>query len=1166
MEKTALKTYLSGKYQGWDSFCETIVLPIFGKDDYEDKRKKEVLDMKPERRLLADATGIKSVKFCAQTYVSGEPLQFFDIAVSDKVLMDRNRVNVQRIIRSVMDQYSSAFMIFHYEDESKWEWRFSFCYKSENEDESTDRKRYTFLLGPGQSCRTAAENFMVLYDKQQKDEVIELEDLINAFNVEALSNEFFNGYKEIYEDIIEYVTGKRMVKVANKWEEKVIREPNEEIMCGFARFLDPEKAVRDYVKKLMGRLVFLQFLQKKGWLGVKVNERWGEGSPTFIKDLFDQTEDKDNFIDNMLEALFNDLNTERTNDLVSSVIGDGIRVPYLNGGLFERDAADEARFPLPAVFMERLLFFFSCYNFTIDENDPNDAEVGVDPEMLGRIFENLLEDNKDKGAFYTPKEIVTYMCRESLIAYLQTDINDEPTKEAIHQFVSTHDAATLGNLAENIDQRLKDVKICDPAIGSGAFPMGLLKELFLCRSALEGIDQRTAAEIKRHIIQNNIYGVDIEKGAVDIARLRFWLSLIVDEETPQALPNLDYKIVEGNSLITAFDGQYVDLSTKIGINGYRRYSVINIRPEKKALREEQKRFFMLNGDEKYRSEIAIKNHILNIIWYQLDFERHSWEDTTVEQLGLFGTTCNKKGKKKSVQVIEFTPERQAVLDKCEKLISELNDENKSLQERAGINIPFFEWKILFSEIFDNDDSGFDIIIGNPPYIRQEKLAHSYKKLLCSIYPNYGEGTADILVYFFGLGVNILRTNGILNFITSNKFLKTKYGRTIRNTFANDVDVTSFIDFFELPVFNNASTDAGITFLIKRQPESETKYFPVKTLEKLNLTELTKGSFLRVIKNIEEWQFVKIEELSILSKLNNNSIPLSDFVDGRIYRGITTGSNPSFMLNKEARKVILDGCKTPDEYERTSNIIKKAFRSRDIRKYNYTGPEQWLLFIPWHFPIPFVEAEKMDPKEAIIESEKRILSEYPSLYRYLCSHKKDLAGRNQDETGIRYEWYALQRWGAKYYKEFDEEKLIYIHTAKNHEFYYDTEKHYVNNSCYIIASKSKFLYFFLNSSLFDYFKRIKFVAYGDGAEEGRCKLDGNKMATVPVKRDVDEAPFVNIFKEIQKELVSGDYEKIKVKEAGADKLIYHLYGLTYDEVLVIDPTPPFTREEYEKDNN
>ena len=1087
------------------------------------------------------------------TLADNETIAVYEVELSDRVDIERNRRGIRdMLLTEWRNRDAGAFMFCYRRNESVL--RFSYVSEAWNfaddgsyTKESTDTKRFTYLLGEGHRSRTAIQQFEKL-----KASSLKLKDLTKAFSVEAVSDMFFNEYKKNYEDIIQYITGKRMVKVANKWEEKVMNEPCEEIMQEFAHFPNPEKSVRDYVKKLMGRLVFLQYLQKKGWLGVADGE-WKNGDPEFVQNLFRRCDDKDHFVDNVLEELFNELNTEHR------IEQSKFKVPYLNGGLFEREATDETNFPLPAKYMQQMLDFFASYNFTIDENDPDDAEVGVDPEMLGRIFENLLEDNKDKGAFYTPKEIVTYMCRESLIAYLQTDIEDEATKEAIREFVTTHEKND--KLPADTDQKLKDVKICDPAIGSGAFPMGLLKELFQCRTELEGIEQNKAAEIKKHIIQNNIYGVDIERGAVDIARLRFWLSLIVDEENPQALPNLDYKIVEGNSLITTFDGQYIDLS--LNWLESKRYSIVKIRPEKKALQEEQKRYFTLSGDEKYRSEIAIKNHLLNIIWYQLDYEKHSWEDATVEQIGLFGTTS--KGRKKATQVVEFTQERRAILDKCEKLMSELNDESRSLRARASINIPFFEWQTLFSDVFDKDNSGFDIIIGNPPYIRQEKLAHSYKKLLCSIYPNYGEGTADILVYFFGLGVNILRTNGILNFITSNKFLKTKYGRTIRNTFATDVDVTFFIDFFELPVFNNASTDAGITFLIKRQPDSETRYYPVKTLENLNLTELTKGSFLRVIKNIEEWQFVKNEELSILSKLNSNSAPLSDFVNGRIYRGITTGSNPSFMLNSDVRQLILAGCESPGEYERTDNLIKKAFRSRDIRKYSYTGPEQWLLFIPWHFPLPFDEAEKMEPKEAIIESEKKMQSEYPSLYRYLCSHKEELAGRNQDETGIRYEWYALQRWGAKYYKEFDEEKLIYIHTAKNHEFYYDTEKHYVNNSCYIIASKSKFLFFFLNSSLFDYFKRIKFVAYGDGAEEGRCKLDGNKMATVPVKKNVEEKPFEDAFRSLKNEICSGNTDIIKEIESQIDRYIYHLYNLSYDEVLIINPLFKLSREEYEQEN-
>lgn len=265
---------------------------------------------------------------------------------------------------------------------------------------------------------------------------------------------------------------------------------------GFGR---NDKLVRDYVKKLLGRIVFLHFLQKKGWLGVSAGKEWGEGDTQFMRHLYDCSTDeqKDDFLDTVLEPLFAEgIDTLRPDGLYDTGValpqGSTVRIPYLNGGLFERDALDEVTTKFPHKYFADLLEFFSEYNFTIDENDPNDAQVGVDPEMLGRIFENLLEDNKDKGAFYTPKEIVQYMCRESLTAYLQTDSDDED-KKRIRQFVATHDASLLGDLKETIDQKLCNVKICDPAIGSGAFPMGLLKELFLCRGAIENFDN--AADI-----------------------------------------------------------------------------------------------------------------------------------------------------------------------------------------------------------------------------------------------------------------------------------------------------------------------------------------------------------------------------------------------------------------------------------------------------------------------------------------------------------------------------------------------------------------------------------------------------------------------------------------------------------------------------------------------
>lgn len=1033
------------------------------------------------------------------TLSDNQTISVYEVELSDSVDIERNRRGIRDMLLTDWrnNGNAGAFMFCYRKNESVLRFSYvseawTFADDGSYQKESTDAKRFTYLLGEGHRSRTAIQQFEKL-----RDSSLTLKDLTKAFSVDAVSDMFFDGYKKQYEDIIQYITGKRMVKVANKWEEQIKNDPCKEIMQEFNHFQNPEKAVRDYVKKLMGRLVFLQFLQKKGWLGVPAGAEWGTGDAEFIQTLFAQCQDKDHFIDNVLESLFNDLNSENEKQLPQ------YRTPYLNGGLFERDATDETEFPLPAKYMQNLLDFFASYNFTIDENDPDDAEVGVDPEMLGRIFENLLEDNKDKGAFYTPKEIVSYMCRESLIAYLQTGIEDETTKDAIRQFVTTHDFAALGTndkFHQQVDEALKNVKICDPAIGSGAFPMGLLKELFQCRTALEGISQHQAAEIKKHIIQQNIYGVDIERGAVDIARLRFWLSLIVDEETPQALPNLDFKIMQGNSLLEQYKG--VDLSKLL--------------PE--------------NTIEK---EIGVQATFFD--------EEFGVEQKKLQELLINYYDCHQHEKKKELRK-----------DIASTLRQQIRDRGISIDfDSDGLtgNNQFFLWHTWYNDVFSQ--GGFDIVIGNPPYIRQEKLEHAYKRLLCSIYPNVGEGTADILVYFFGLGINILRENGILTFITSNKFLKTKYGKSIRRTFANEVDVISFIDFFELPVFNNASTDAGITLLCKQSPASETKYFPVKTLKNLNLSTLTAESYLGVIKNETEWQFVRNEELSILNKLSTNSIPLTEFVNNRIYRGITTGSNQCFMLKRNVKEQILENCTTPEEREKTERVIKKAFRSRDIRKYKYVGPEQWLLFINWHFPIPVEVAENMGTKEVIEKAEVKLRNEYPSLYKYLLSHYEALADRNKEETGIRYEWYALQRWGAKYYKEFDEEKLIYIHTAKEHEFYYDKDKHYVNNSCYIIATKSKFLYCFLNSSLFRYFKRIKFVAYGDGSEEGRCKLDGNKMATVPILQGVDELPFEDKFNKLQNSVKESDNEKINAIESEIDQLVYKLYGLTDEEIRIVE---------------
>ena len=659
-----------------------------------------------------------------------QTIAVYEVELVDSVDIERNRRGIRDMLLTTWRNNGNAGA-------------FMFCYRK-----SESVLRFSYV---SERSRTAIQQF-----ERLRDSGLSLKDLTKAFSVDAVSDMFFDGYKKQYEDIIFYITGKRMVKVANKWEERLEGKPCQHIMQQFSRFPNPEKAIRDYVKKLMGRLVFLQFLQKKGWLGVGIHDEWGSGDSEFIQNLFARCNDKDYFINKVLEPLFNDLNSENEKKLPQ------YRTPYLNGGLFEQEIADEMDFPLPEKYMKSLLDFFASYNFTIDENDPDDAEVGVDPEMLGRIFENLLEDNKDKGAFYTPKEIVGYMCRESLIAYLQTGIEDETTKEAIRQFVTTHQVQE--HLPENTDQLLKDVKICDPAIGSGAFPMGLLKELFLCRTALEGISQHQAAEIKKHIIQQNVYGVDIERGAVDIARLRFWLSLIVDEETPQALPNLDFKIMQGNSLLEQYKG--VDLSTMT---------------EKKADDTGMLTFF----DD------------------MIDVYRKELRDMLVQY---FDCTDHKEKQSLRIRIIENV--KQQLREQ------HINVDFGDL-DLSG-NDQFFLWHTWFHDVFSK--GGFDIVIGNPPYGAD---IDAFVKVYAKSYPSTSHGFKDVYKYFYDFSLRILSSKGVLSFITPNTYLRQpRYGDLRRVLLSNSI--MQIIDLGE-GIFKEAVVPVAITIVNKKHLLFNVKY-------------------------------------------------------------------------------------------------------------------------------------------------------------------------------------------------------------------------------------------------------------------------------------------------------------------------------------------------------
>ena len=834
MNKESLKEYLNSRYQGWSSFLNNVIFPIFGEEDFEDGFETELLESLPERRQLAEATGIRSIKQVGMMYVGVEPLQIFDVTVNDRVMMERNRVNIQRLIRAVMDQFSCAFMLFHYEDDTRWDWRFTYCRKSGNKEETTDSKRYTFLLGPGQSCRTATDNFMALYDKRNS---LEIKDIENAFNVEALSKEFFGKYKAQYEDFVNY-----MVAPANGMRQHFIDTDFDHTGMTADKIRDrEEKPIRDYVKKLLGRIVFLHFLQKKGWLGVPAGKEWGEGDRDFMLNIFKNANEsqKENFLDDILEDLFAeglDRNRSDQGDLYDTKVEGfrNCRIPYLNGGLFERDILDKKPSHFPASYFNSLLTMLSQYNFTIDENDPNDAEVGVDPEMLGRIFENLLEDNKDKGAFYTPKEIVQYMCRESLIAYLQTDMREED-KECIRQFVTTHDASLLGELKEYIDQKLCNVKICDPAIGSGAFPMGLLRELFFCRSAIEPNIIENAANIKRHIIQNNIYGVDIERGAVDIARLRFWLSLIVDEKSPEALPNLDFKIMQGNSLLEQYKG--ADLSTMT---------------EKKV------------GSE----------HSITLFDTMLDVYRKNLRDKLAEYY-----VCPEHDKKAQL--------RKDIADIVKQELIEQGIHIDFEDMDLSANSQFFLWHTWFHDVFSRPSKeGFDIVIGNPPYgakyDNQTKRYYKNTYVTANSIQGLQKGSLDTYTLFIELGYNLLRKNGSFAYIVPISLTSSDSLTGVHRILMGNCD-TIHISSYAVrpkPVFENAFVNTSI--LLFKKTETPCRHLYSTKMHR-------RGNEFDLQKLIDNLQFVDVKGQTLYGRIPKIGSEIEKTILNKLFNYTRLGS-------------------------------------------------------------------------------------------------------------------------------------------------------------------------------------------------------------------------------------------------------------------------------------
>lgn len=849
----------------------------------------------------------------------------FEVVLDAKVILERNRVGLRNLLKKYWRDMDGAFIV--YTQPSSGLWRFTYVSELTGFDSSgeyqeikTDPKRYTYVFGDGESCRTAVERFQTLLAKGKKATIA---DIIEAFSVEKLSKSFFDNYKKQYELFCEYLILKPGIFKTN--------------------FNGEEKAVRDFVKLFLGRITFLYFIQKKGWLGVPLSGNWGEGDKQFLSNVFNRSKHKSIFYQDVLTKLFFDtLNTPRENDLVELPEGQSVRIPFLNGGLFEEENPKYRNLVFEENLFKKLFDFFNQYNFTIYEDDPNDHTVAVDPEMLGHIFENLLEDNKDKGAFYTPKEIVHYMSQESLIEYLTVWFENKGYEVLGHTSIKDTDESLFANpndynfgqleieipifnqskkidrsviekllkkslddsdkslIAQYIDEfnkALDSVKICDPAIGSGAFPMGLLQEIYSAKQTLwhfkyGSLDGFPASEIKLNIIQNSIYGVDIEKGAVDIARLRFWLSLVVDETEPKPLPNLDYKIMVGDSLISKLNDFIIEID---GISIKSQYEIFeNELHEKKLILIDKlckvQNLFFTSGVGKKVLAHDIRDLKINLLINHLQI--------LIATQGL--SDCPKPHDRDFVQLYALYLRTQVWL----KIISDL----QALLLQQDKPLVFFDWKLDFPEIFNEKltaTPGFDIVIGNPPY--GAKFS-SEDKLHLSKHYSHKDSENESYVIFLQLGSKLLKINASLWYIIPNNILTNTRYSNIRNFILNSFDLRLILDL-GAAVFESASVDTCI-FSVKnrkhRTSHAKCAFTHSRSMNDIMFKFIDQSFFETTPDNIFNFYIDPLTQQVISKILANSSTCLSDFI--KISRGIEYGYNSSIVYDhpSTSRKPLIAG--------------------------------------------------------------------------------------------------------------------------------------------------------------------------------------------------------------------------------------------------------------------
>lgn len=1084
---------------------------------------------------------------------------------------------------------------------------------------------------------------------------------MNVFNSEVLTKKFYN-------DLFE-------------WYQWAVSPEAKVSFPGDVNTQDDDREDIDTrVIRLITRLMFVWFIKQKGLVPNKIFKEEYVG--TILKDFNAQSDSDSNYYQAILQNLFfgtlnraiiedgekrefakasrSDVkNLYRYEELFSiseqEVIELFSTVPFLNCGLFEcqdktksldgverrfyndgfsrnaakwKDGTYKYRAVVPNILFFKpekgLLSIFDKYVFTIEENTPQDVQVALDPELLGKVFENLLgaynPETKEtarnqSGSFYTPREIVQYMVNESLVAHLKRTVGEElESKYRELLDFTTENVDLTDKQKKDILHSLFTCKILDPACGSGAFPMGMLQQMVhilqqvdpdnsqwrevLLNLAVEesrrafGINdeqerQKKLLEIeetfnnglnspdytrKLYIIESCIYGVDIQPIAMLITRLRFFITLICEQrdikrDCPEenfgikTLPNLESKFVAANSLIDADIHKYNEDWTQNEELAILKDELMAIRRRHFYTRKRNEKTKLLREDERKREQIhALINKLVGEPNHehiaQLEqtikeceallpkYEGEKLVMTEVEQqLDLFSPVEKKivtrdiNKEKRDVllkNIAQCKRDIEHELNKCtptgfEAAVLQVTDWNPYDQNTVA---PFLDMEWMFGVV-----DGFDIVIGNPPYIQLQTNNGELAKLYSDCGYKTFSRMGDIYSLFYERAWQLLKNDAYLSYITSNKWMRAGYGESLRSFFTSMTQPLLMIDFSETHVFDSACVMTNILLFAKqkysfafncvvvgdndaREAKDLSKYVPSHSV----ISSFTQG---------ESWVVRSIANMELRKKLSLSGTKLQEW-NVQINYGLKTGYDKAFIVNTQKRNEILANCNSNKEKERTEKIIRPIIRGRDITNYSINSNDLWLIYVPWHFPL-HLDSSVQGSSPIAEESFRR---DYPSVYSHLTEHKKKLSARNKAETGIRYEWYAMQRWGAKYWQEFNKPKIVYPNMTKFMPFAFEENGAFINAKCYMVTGVHLlYLTAFFNSSLFKFCYKDDFpVLFGGSRELQKVYFD-----QIPVLEVDDETDneFRDLVLDIQK-----DYSDEKAK--AIDQKIFDLYHLTQEE--------------------